>query len=45
MTLKNYIFKQLWLQVVIALLMGLGVGLVLGDDVGVGLEDNTLDTL
>jgi len=45
MTLKNYIFKQLWLQVVIALLIGLGVGLVLGDDVGVGLEDNTLDTL
>ena len=35
MTLKNYIFKQLWLQVVIALLIGLGVGLVLGDDVGV----------
>ena len=45
MTLKNYIFKQLWLQVVIALLVGLGVGLVLGDDVGVGLDDNTLDSL
>ncbi|MBA4436957.1 MAG: dicarboxylate/amino acid:cation symporter [Nitrosopumilaceae archaeon] len=45
MTLKNYIFKQLWLQVVIALLVGLGVGLVLGDDVGVGLDDNSLDSL
>ncbi len=45
MELKNYIFKQLWLQVVIALLIGLGVGLVLGDDVGVGLDDNTLETL
>ena len=45
MTLKNIIFKQLWLQVVIALLVGLGVGLVLGDDVGVGLDDNTLDSL
>lgn len=45
MTLKNYIFKQLWFQVVISLLIGLGVGLILGDDVGVGLDDNTLDTL
>ncbi|WP_428323907.1 dicarboxylate/amino acid:cation symporter [Nitrosopumilus sp.] len=45
MTLKNYIFKNLWLQVVISLLVGLGVGLVLGDDVGVNLDDNTLDTL
>ena len=45
MTLKNYIFKQLWLQVVISLLIGLGVGLVLGDDVGVSLDDNTLDTV
>ena len=45
MTMKNYIFKNLWLQVVISLLVGLGVGLVLGDDVGVNLDDNTLDTL
>ncbi len=45
MTSKNSIFKQLWLQVVIALLIGLGVGLVLGDDVGIGLDDNTLDSL
>ena len=45
MTFKNYLFKQLWLQVVISLFIGLGVGLVLGDDVGVGLDDNTLDTL
>ena len=44
-TLKNYIFKNLWLQVVISLLLGLAVGLVLGDDVGVGLDDDTLDSL
>jgi Na+/H+-dicarboxylate symporter len=45
MTLKNYIFKNLWLQVVISLLVGLGVGLILGNDVGVGLDDDTLDSL
>ena len=45
MTLKNYIFKNLWLQVVISLLLGLAVGLILGDDVGVGLDDDTLDSL
>ena len=45
MTLKSYIFKNLWLQVIISLLVGLGVGLILGDDVGVGLDDNTLDSL
>jgi len=45
MTLKNYIFKNLWLQVVISLLIGLVVGLFLGDDVGVGLDDDTLDSL
>lgn len=45
MTLKNYIFKNLWLQVVISLLLGLGVGLVLGDDVGVGLDEDTLSSL
>jgi len=43
MTLKNYIFKNLWLQVVISLLIGLSVGLILGDDSGVGLEENNLD--
>ena len=43
MTLKNYIFKTLWLQVVIALMVGLSVGLVLGDDVGVGLEEDSVD--
>ena len=43
MTLKNYIFKNLWLQVVISLIIGLSVGLFLGDDVGVGLEDDGLD--
>lgn len=45
MTFKNYIFKNLWLQVVISLLVGLGVGLILGDDGGVGLDNNTLDSL
>ena len=43
MTFKNYIFKNLWLQVVLSLIIGLSVGLVLGDDVGVGLEDDNLD--
>ena len=43
MTFKNYIFKNLWLQVVVSLIIGLSVGLVLGDDVGVGLEDDDLD--
>jgi len=43
MTLKNYIFKNLWLQVVISLLIGLSVGLILGDDSGVGLEEDNLD--
>ncbi len=45
MTLKNYIFKNLWLQVIVSLLVGLGVGLILGDDGGVGLDDDTLDSL
>ena len=45
MTLKNYIFKNLWLQVVISLLIGLGVGLILGDEVGIDLDDATLDSL
>jgi Na+/H+-dicarboxylate symporter len=43
MTLKNYIFKNLWLQVVISLIIGLIVGLILGDDIGIGLEDQSLD--
>ncbi len=43
MTLKKYIFKNLWLQVVISLLIGLSVGLILGDDLGPGLEENNLD--
>ena len=43
MTLKNYILKNLWLQVVISLIIGLFIGLLLGEDAGVGLEDDTLD--
>jgi Na+/H+-dicarboxylate symporter len=42
---KNYIFKNLWLQVVLSLIIGLCVGLVLGDDVGVGIDDDALDSL
>jgi Na+/H+-dicarboxylate symporter len=45
MTIKNYIFKNLWLQVVLSLIIGLTVGLILGDDASVGLDDDTLDTL
>jgi len=43
MTFKNYIFKNLWLQVVLSLIIGLAVGLILGNDVGVGLEGDDLD--
>jgi Na+/H+-dicarboxylate symporter len=43
MTLKNYILKNLWLQVVISLIIGLFVGLLLGDDAGGGLDDESLD--
>nr|WP_297439672.1 cation:dicarboxylase symporter family transporter [Nitrosopumilus sp.] len=42
MTLKNYIFKNLWLQVVISLMIGLPVGLILGYDLGMGLNDDSL---
>ncbi|MGB0855765.1 MAG: dicarboxylate/amino acid:cation symporter [Nitrosopumilus sp.] len=45
MTFKNYIFKNLWLQVVLSLIIGLCVGLILGDDVGVGIDDDALDSL
>ena len=45
MTLKNYIFKNLWSQVVISLFIGLVVGLILGDDIGLNLDDDTLDSL
>ncbi len=45
MTFKNYVFKNLWLQVVLSLILGLAVGLILGDDAGAGLDDDTLDTL
>ena len=43
MTLMNYIFKNLWLQIVISLIVGLSVGLILGDDVGLSVEDESLD--
>ena len=43
MTLKEYLYKNLWLQVVIALGIGLVFGLILGDDIGIGLEENSLD--
>ena len=43
MTFKDYLFKNLWLQVVISLLIGLGVGIVLGDDAGVSLVDEDID--
>ena len=43
MTFKKYILKNLWLQVVISLIIGLSVGLFLGDDVGAGLDDESLD--
>lgn len=46
MAFKDYLFKNLWLQVVVSLLVGLGVGLILGgDDMGVGLDDDALDSL
>ena len=44
MTIQHYIYKNLWLQVVISLIAGLGVGLILGAD-GVGLDDDSLDYL
>ena len=43
MTLMNYIFKNLWLQIVISLIVGLSVGLILGDDVGLSVEDESMD--
>ena len=45
MAFKNYVFKNLWLQVALSLIIGLVVELVLGNDVSVGLGDGTLDTL
>ena len=45
MAFKNYVFKNLWLQIALSLIIGLVVGLVLGNDVSVGLGDDTLDTL
>ena len=33
----------MWLQIVISLIIGLSVGLVLGDDIGLSIEDESLD--
>ena len=44
MTFKEYLFKNLWLQVIFSLIIGLFFGLAMGDDVGVGLEEETLDS-
>ena len=44
MSLKNYVLKNLWIQVVFSLIIGLAVGLVLGDDVGIGVGDDSLDS-
>jgi len=43
MTMIKYIFKNLWLQIVISLIIGLSAGLILGDDVGLSVEDESLD--
>jgi len=45
MALAEHVRKNLWLQVVISLLAGLGVGMLLGDDVGMGMDDEALDSL
>ncbi len=45
MAFKRYLFKNLWLQVVISLMAGLGVGLLLGDEVGLGLDGDALDAM
>ncbi len=43
MALKKYVLKNLWLQVVISLIVGVGVGLIFGEDVGIGMDDDNLD--
>ena len=45
MTFQTYIYKNLWLQVILSLIIGVGVGLIFGDEVGLGLDDDTLDTM
>ncbi len=45
MAFKDYLLRNLWLQVVLSLIVGLGVGLALGDEVGIDLDDNTLDAM
>ena len=45
MTFQSYVYKNLWLQVILSLIIGLGVGLIFGDEVGLGLDDDILDTM
>ena len=45
MTFQTYIYKNLWLQVILSLIIGVGVGLIFGDEVGLSLDDDTLDTM
>ena len=45
MTFQSYVYKNLWLQVILSLIIGLGVGLIFGDEVGLGIDDDTLDTM
>ena len=45
MAFKDYLLRNLWLQVVLSLIVGLGVGLALGDEVGIDLDENTLDAM
>ncbi len=45
MTFQSYIYKNLWLQVILSLIIGLGVGLIFDDEVGLGLDDDTLDAM
>ncbi len=45
MALTEHIRRNLWLQVVISLLAGLGVGAILGGGPGAGISDDVMDYL
>ncbi len=45
MALTEHIRRNLWLQVVISLLAGLGVGAILGGGPGAGISDDVMDSL